>query len=457
MSGTLLRDRSGAQRVTNIELFFDLVYVFAVTQLSHHLLADPTVRGALQTGLLLVMVWLVWAYTTWVTNWLDPDQMAVRLLLVALMLVSLAMSAALPRAFGDLGPVVGVAYALQQIGRTAFMVAALRGDRLQKNYERILAWCVVSSALALGGGFAHGQARVLLWVLAVGVDLAGGAVGFYTPGLGRSRTSDWTIEGSHFAERCQAFILIALGESIVIIGATVSAEKTVTASGVASFVVAFAGSVAMWWLYFDQSADAAAEIIARSPDPGRLGRSAYHFIHPLMVAGIIVSAAADEKVLADPAAAASTASAWMILGGPALFLAGHAAFKLVVWRALSWPRVAGIAVLALLALAARAIPDLALATCAAAVVAAVAAADRLPRFRHPPPEYNPASTVSLRELRGWRERRRGGLAPPAPQELPGSLAGPGERAAWVIKRLEDDPGNGGAHRGQHLLRGGVGR
>jgi hypothetical protein len=176
-----------------------------------------------------------------------------------------------------------------------------------------------------------------------------------------------------------------------------------------------------------------------------------------MVAGIIVSAAADEKVLADPAAAASTASAWMILGGPALFLAGHAAFKLVVWRALSWPRVAGIAVLALLALAARAIPDLALATCAAAVVAAVAAADRLPRFRHPPPEYNPASTVSLRELRGWRERRRGGLAPPAPQELPGSLAGPGERAAWVIKRLEDDPGNGGAHRGQHLLRGGVGR
>ncbi len=226
------------------------------------------------------MVWLVWAYTTWVTNWLDPEQMAVRLLLVALMLVSLAMSAALPRAFGDLGPVVGVAYALQQIGRSIFMVAALRGQPLQKNYQRILAWCLVSSVLALGGGFAHGQARVLLWVLAVGVDLVGGTVGFYTPGLGRSRTSDWTIAGGHFAERCQAFILIALGESIVIIGATLSAEKTVTAADVTSFVVAFAGSVAMWWLYFDQSADAAAEIIARSPDPGRLGRSAYHFIHP---------------------------------------------------------------------------------------------------------------------------------------------------------------------------------
>jgi low temperature requirement protein LtrA len=115
----LLRDRSGSQRVTNIELFFDLVYVFAITQLSHHLLADPTVRGALQTGLLLVMVWLVWSYTTWVTNWLDPEQMAVRLLLVVLMLVSLAMSAALPRAFTDLGLAV-----------CAAMVVAAVADRL---------------------------------------------------------------------------------------------------------------------------------------------------------------------------------------------------------------------------------------------------------------------------------------------------------------------------------------
>jgi len=104
---SLLRDRTGLQRVTNIELFFDLVYVFAVTQLSHHLLGDPTVRGALQTGLLLAMVWVVWAYTTWVTNWLDPERMAVRLLLVVLMLISLAMSAALPRAFTNLGLVVG--------------------------------------------------------------------------------------------------------------------------------------------------------------------------------------------------------------------------------------------------------------------------------------------------------------------------------------------------------------
>ena len=381
---SLLRDRSGAQRVTNIELFFDLVYVFAVTQLSHYLLDHPTVRGALQAALLLVMVWLVWAYTTWVTNWLDPDKMPVRLLLVALMLVSLAMSATLPRAFGDLGLWVGGAYALQQIGRSVFMVVAVRGHPLQANYERILAWCTVSGALAVGGGFAHGYLRDVLWLLAVGVDLTGGVVGFAVPGLGASRTADWTIEGGHFAERCQAFILIALGESVVIIGATLGGQRTITASAVAAFVVAFGTSVALWWLYFDQSAEAAAEAIARSPDPGRLGRSAYHLVHPIMVAGIIVTAAADEKVLSDPAGLASPASAWMILGGPALFLAGHVAFKFVVWRYMSWPRVGGIVVLALLGLAARSIPALALAACAAALVTAVAATDRLPWLPRPP-------------------------------------------------------------------------
>jgi low temperature requirement protein LtrA len=379
----LLRDRSGSQRVTNIELFFDLVYVFAVTQLSHYLLGHSTVVGALQAGLLLAMVWQVWSYTTWVTNWLDPQQMAVRLLLVVLMLISLAMSVSLPRAFEDLGLWVGGSYAVQQIGRTVFTVVALRGHRLQANYERILAWCMVSGALAVAGGLVHGSARYLLWLLAVSWDLVGGVVGFYTPGLGRSRTSDWTIEGGHFAERCQAFMLIALGESIVIIGATLS-EKPVSAANVTAFVVAFVGAVALWWVYFDQSAEAAAEKIARSDDPGRLGRSAYHFIHPVMVAGIIVSAAADERVLSGPAATASTASAWMILGGPALFLAGHAAFKLVVWRYVSWQRVAGIAVFALLALAAKAIPELGLAACAAAVIATVAACDRLPWLPHPP-------------------------------------------------------------------------
>jgi low temperature requirement protein LtrA len=141
--------------------------------------------------------------------------------------------------------------------------------------------------------------------------------------------------------------------------------------------VSFAGSVALWWLYFDRSAGASAEVIAASDDPGRMARSAYHLVHPLMVAGIIVTAASDEKILTSPAATASTPAAWMILGGPGLFLAGHAAFKCVVWRVVPWTRLAGIAVLGLLGLAVLVLPEIALAACAAAVVAVVAALDRV--------------------------------------------------------------------------------
>jgi low temperature requirement protein LtrA len=371
----LMRARAGAERVTNVELFFDLVYVFAVTQISHYLLAHRTPTGALRAGLLLAMIWLVWVYTTWVTNWLDPDQIAVRLLLLGLAVASLIMSAALPGAFSARGLVVGVAYAVMQIGRSVFAVLALRGRPLQRNFQRILSWCLVSGALAVLGGIAGGNARAALWVAAVGVDLLGGAVGFYTPGLGRSTTREWTIEGGHFAERCQAFMLIAFGESIVAIGATLSGLAHIGIAEIAAFAVALCGSIGLWWLYFDRSAEDAARVIAASDDPGRLGRSAYHFIHPVMVAGIIVSAAADEVALADPAAVGRTPTSWMILGGAALFLAGHAAFKAVVWRTPSWPRIGAVAVLALLGLAAPHISALALGACAAAVIVAVAVID----------------------------------------------------------------------------------
>jgi len=385
----LLRE-PGPARVTNIELFFDLVYVFAVTQLSEYLLRNLTPAGALRTGLLLTMVWLLWAYTTWVTNWLDPDRIAVRLMLLGLMLISLVMSAALPDAFGPGGLLVGGAYAAMQIGRSTFAVAGLQGQQLQRNFQRILAWCVLSGALAVCGGLATGAARELLWLGAVGVDLLGGVAGFYTPGLGRSRTQEWDIEGGHFAERCQAFILIALGESIVVIGATlagllsgpVALHGRPAAGYVAAFLAAFAGSAGLWWIYFDRSAEESARVIAESADPGRLGRSAYHLIHPVMVAGIIVDATADKVLLSSPAAPASSI-AWLLLGGTGLYIAGHAAFKAVVWRTVSWPRIAALAVLALLALAAPHVSALVLAICAAAVVAAVGAADYVGRPGRP--------------------------------------------------------------------------
>ena len=373
----LARHTLGAARVTNVELFFDLVYVFAVTQLSHHLLNNPTITGALQTALLLAMVWLVWAYTAWVTNWLDPRRMPVRLLLIALLLVTLVMWAAIPEAFGSRGLIIGIGYAVTQIGRSVFALMALWDGPLRQNFQRILAWCMVSGTLAVAGGIVTGPARSWLWLAAVGVDLLGGVAGFYTPGLGRSATTDWTIEGNHLAERCQAFILIALGESIVVIGATLSRqlESGVSAAEAAAFLIAVIGSVGLWWLYFDRSAEEAARVIAASADPGRLGRTAYHLIHPVMVAGIIVIAAADQVVLSRPGTVGAATTAWLILGGTALFIAGHAAFKIAVWRVVPWSRLAAVAVLGLLGLAAPQLSALALGACAAAVVIAVAVLD----------------------------------------------------------------------------------
>jgi low temperature requirement protein LtrA len=385
-----MRERAGPQRVTHIELFFDLVYVFAVTQLSHFLLVGPA-AGAVRTGIeaavLLIMVWQLWAYTTWVTNWLDPDLIAVRLLLLALAVISLVMSAALPSAFTDSGLIVGAAYLVMQVGRSVFAVVAITDPGLRRNFQRILAWCVVSGLFALAGGLAHGDVRIVLWACAVLVDGGGGAVGFYTPRLGRSRTADWTIEGGHLAERCQGFILIAIGESIIVIGATLADRLTgaaaLTLAEIAAFVIAVVSSAAFWWLYFDRSARDSTEVISHSADPGRLGRSAYHFIHPVMVAGIIVTAAADGATAQAAAVGRATARpvpgwvAGLILVGPALFLAGHAAFKLVIWRKVSWQRVGAVIALLLLGFLAPHVGAVTLSACAAAVVAAVAVADQV--------------------------------------------------------------------------------
>src|SRR5262245_14096649 len=174
-----------------MELFFDLVYVFAVTQLSHLLLEHLSLRGAFQTLLLLLAVWWAWIYTTWITNWFDPDRRAVRLMLVGVMLASLFMSATLPAAFGERGLPFAVAYVAMQVGRSLFAVAALGDDpSLRRNFQRILTWFAASGLLWLAGGAAAGAAREALWLAAVAVDYAAPVAGFWTPGLGRARTTD---------------------------------------------------------------------------------------------------------------------------------------------------------------------------------------------------------------------------------------------------------------------------
>jgi low temperature requirement protein LtrA len=375
-AATLLRaGGEGDQRVTYVELFFDLVYVFAVTQLSHLLLEDLSARGAGRTLLLLLAVWWAWVYNAWFTNWFDPDKRPVRLMMVAVMLAALIMSAALPEAFGERGLYVAGAYVAMQVGRTLFIISALGTEpALRRNFQRILVWMTAAAVLWLAGGFAHGGARLGLWVSALLVDYAAPACGFYSPGLGRSRTTEWTITGGHMAERCHLFLIIALGESILVTGATAGALEP-SAATLAAFVVAFIGSVLLWWIYFDRAAEDSSAVIATSEDPGRLGRSAYTYYHLPIVAGVIVTAVADELTIAHPGGHGSAVVAATALGGPALFLAGHALFKYVIFGRLSVPRLAGVVVLAVLAPLALVAPPLLTAAAATLVLAAVARAD----------------------------------------------------------------------------------
>jgi low temperature requirement protein LtrA len=378
---TALRRGERAARVTNVELFFDLVYVFAVTQLSHKLVDHVNAEGVLQAAILLLMVWQVWVYTTWSTNYLDPSLTAVRAMLLSLMLGSLILAAELPEAFHDRGLVVALAYVAMQVGRAAFEIVILRGEPLQATYRRVIVWSAASGVVFITGACVHGHARELLWAVAIAADLVGSGIGFRVPGLGHSETTDWTVLGGHFAERCQAFVLIALGESIVVIGARLSHFVHPDGHEIAGFVAAFAGSVGLWWIYFDRSAEDSTAVIDASDDPGKLARNAFHWIHPFIVGGIIVTAAADELLLDGPSERGDLTTAGLMLGGTALFLGGHAAFKAMVWRTVSWPRVGGaVGALALFALAPH-VTALTLGICTLGVIVGVAIADRL--FAHP--------------------------------------------------------------------------
>lgn len=370
--------------VTPMELFFDLVFVFAITQLSHLLLDHLELHGVLQTALLMLAVWWAWMYTTWTTNWFDPNQRPVRAVLVGVMAASLVMSAVLPDAFGERGLMFALAFVALQVGRTAFVVFWTRNDPvLGPNFQRIFAWLVASGLLWIAGGLSSGGTREVLWLAAVIVDFAAPALGYWTPGLGRSSTHDWNISGGHMAERCQLFLIIALGESILVTGATFG-EMEITATVLAGFVIAFLGSVALWWVYFDRAAGDAEHLIARSDDPGRLGRLAYTYLHIPMVAGIIVAAVGDELAIAHPLGHAGPEIAATVLGGPAIFLLGHLLFKRAVFGIWSMPRIAAIIVLLIVGIVGQEFAPIALASIALVVIASVPIMDSRTAPRHQP-------------------------------------------------------------------------
>ncbi|WP_341677006.1 low temperature requirement protein A [Niveibacterium sp. SC-1] len=379
----LLRVRTGEEaRVSFAELFFDLVYVFAVTQLSHLLLAHLAPLGAAQTLLLWFAVWLGWQYTCWVSNWFDPEKLPIRLLLFGVMLLALPMAAAIPQAFGARGLLFALCYAGIQFGRSLVVVLLLgRHHPLSPNFRRILGWTAISAVFWVAGGLVDGTARLALWAVAVLCEYVSPMFGFRLPGLGRSRTSDWTIEGGHLAERCQLFVIVALGECLLITGATLAQAGHWEGLQVLAFLLAFLSSLALWWIYFDTSSKDASHTIAHAADPGRMG-AYFHYLHVLIVAGLIVVAVASELVIAHPHGEASVITLAVLLGGPALYLFGNGLFRRVVYGGFPRSHVAGLLVLALLVLAAHC-ELLVLASLVLGVLIAVAVWDGCSQRRTP--------------------------------------------------------------------------
>jgi len=360
-------------RVTNAELFFDLVFVFAVTQLSHMLLGRFTPLGAVQVTLLFLAVWWAWVYTTWITNWLDPDKTPVRILLFLLMLGGLVLSTSIPTAFEGRGLWFAAAYAAMQVGRTLFWLLATPSHRtlVRHNAIRILVWLSGAAVFWILGGRAEGETRLWLWVVALSIEYVSPAVRFWTPGLGFSSVEAWAVEGSHMAERCAGFIIIALGEAIVVNGATF-AELTWTPENIAAFLTAFIGSIAMWWIYFHRGAEAGSEMISRSSESGRVARLAYTYLHMPIVGGIILTAVADELVLKHPHSHSDLKTVLSAVGGPLLFLVGTILFKHTIRGFLQLSHGAGIIAFAVLVWFAGDLSALLLSALTTAVLVVVA-------------------------------------------------------------------------------------
>jgi low temperature requirement protein LtrA len=386
------------QRTTTLELFFDLVFVFAITQVSHLLIEHLTWEGVGQASLALLVVWWAWNYTTWVTNELDPESIVVRLLLIGLMLASLLMAVAIPEAFGDHALLFAGSYVAIQVGRHVFLTfaAASRGTIERERAGRILIWFLAAGSLWLAGAVADGPARTTLWLAALAIDYSAPLVTYWVPGLPRISPDAWTVETAHFAERFQLFVIIALGESIVITGATTSGLDLDTARVVA-FALAFLATAAQWWLYFNYVAGIAQRRLELAKDRTRLARDAYTYLHAAIVAGVILTAVGDELVIAHPTEDLSTAKLEIVVAGPALYLLAHVALRLRMTGSIGWRRLGG----ALACVAVGAVGAFTPALVVSGLVVAVL-----------------VCVIGLEELAGARRRKRGEPSPLERLEAP---------------------------------------
>ena len=342
---SLLRARHGDQdtRVGFIELFFDLVFVFAVGQLSHGLLEHLDGAGAIRTLILFLAVWWVWACTTWATNYLSTDHLLVRFLLFVLMLLGLVMSISIPHAFDERGLSFGLAVATMQVSRTVFLTLCIRAHPAQfRNFRRVTIWFAIAGTFWIAGGLAEPSDRLWLWTIAISAETLPAFFGFRLPGLGRSHPRDWNVSAAHMAERCGLFVIIALGEMIIIAGATFAGLAWAPAESVA-VLAGIIAAIAMWWIYFNIGAERATRFFENLQEPGALARTGYTYLHMPIVAGVVVMAVAIELALAHPLGHSEPEMVATASGAAILFLGGNLLFKRVAGGWLQLSHLVGLA------------------------------------------------------------------------------------------------------------------
>jgi low temperature requirement protein LtrA len=333
------------ERVTPLELFFDLVFVLAITQCTALMAAEPTWAGVGKGLLVLGVLWWSWVGYAWVTSVVDPEDSVSRVVIFAAMGALLVVALCVPLAFRDLGLTFAVAYGLVRAAHIALFVLASRDDRdLRRSVTGLAGSTAVGVGLLIGASFLDGTAQGGLWALALALDMAGP---FFFGAAG------WKLVPGHFPERHGLIIIIALGESIVAIG--VGAEAGVDAGVIAAAVVGIALVAGMWWGYFDVLAAVAAGRLAAVP-PGQaqneMARDAYSYLHFPMVAGIVLVALALKKTLLRVGEPLDTVPACALIGGVTAYLLATVAFERRTAGSTDTARLAaGVLFLALLPLA----------------------------------------------------------------------------------------------------------
>ncbi|RIV41267.1 low temperature requirement protein A [Micromonospora radicis] len=380
---SLVRNDRTPVRVTLLELFFDLVYVVALALISQDLAREISWPQAIQALVLLAAVWWTWAITTLVTDLYDPDRTQIKALIIGVMFGVLLMTTAIPKAFGDRGLVFAGAYVAIHLGRGLFLMPMMRGDRqIQRRATRVFCWFAVSAVPWVAGAYVSGDARLVLWLLALGLDYLGLRLAYPVPGLGTVPSTQFNVTAEHLSERYQQFFTIALGDAILVIGMAYSAEHARTENAV-GFVMAFATTLLLWRIYVHKSGELMPVAIAAAKNPSRFLKTA-PYTHLLMIAGVVVTASGFKLVLHDLPARTPPTWAAVILGGPALFLIGRAFFEREVFSRVSPSRPGGVLALLTAAPAVLYLPPLSASIAAALVLAGVAVADFRRSHGRPP-------------------------------------------------------------------------